>query len=299
MFIKRIILTAGIVTFSLLITCAQDKIITWKGDTIEGRVIRKGNKSIFFEKYEGSVRTTGSIDRLEVRELQMGEKAGSVPESNLPYHTLDLAVAAGPSYLVASTKDARTQAVQLGMTREQADSYYRQLKLGWSGSAQAHWYFLPGMGAGLHYRFFVSGASEWVTLDPQDGVNLYYGEMKEKMYVSYLAPSLKTVQRYGKEGKFIVSSAVSAGITFYRDEASILQNNVLLTGKAFGTSLEIGTDYLITDHLSMGLKIGLFSSKLRKVTMDNGTDQSTVELDKEKYENVSAADLSAVIRITL
>ncbi len=261
MVMNRFLLTACFVFILFTFSRAQATIITLKGDTIEG-------------------------------------KAGGF-DANLPYHTLDLSFSTGPSYLIASTKEAKEEAMQLGMTSEQADDYYRQLKLGWSGSAKAHWYFSPGLGIGLHYKGFVTGASDWITLDPHDGVNRYEGEMKETMYVSYVGPSCTMKRLTGKKGKYVFTSAASAGMTFYRDEATIIHSNLLLTGKAFGASLDAGLEYRLTNHLSLGLQAGLFASGLRKVTMDDGVNKTIIELDRKQYENVSFGDLSAVIRITL
>jgi hypothetical protein len=279
------------------IAYGQDKIITWNNDTIHCRIIKTGAKSITFEKLEGTVRTTGKIDRLKVQRLITSGPAGLEPESRLPANRMEFTLEAGPSYLVASTKDAKLAAISQGWTREQADSYYRQMKLGWSGSASAHWFVQPGMGAGLQYRIFVSGASEWVTLDPQDGVHLYYGQMKENLFLNYIGPSLKTVQSAGIDNRFRFTSSVSAGLLFYRDEASVLQSNVLVTGKAFGASFDLSGEYMITDHIALGIKTGIFTSRLKKITADDGTSRNTVELPKDQVENVSALDLSAGLRI--
>ena len=301
-FLQKIISMDRLKLFPLLFLLAisiangQDKIVTWNNDTIDCRIIKTGSKSIIFDRLEGSVRTTGKIDRLEVQRLIVSGQAGREPESQLPTHRIEFNVEAGPSYLVASTKDAKSAAVSQGWTQEQADSYYKKYKLGWSGSASAHWFLQPEMGVGLQYRIFSSGASEWVTLDPQDGVHLYYGQMKENLFLNYFGPSLKTVQSAGFDNRFRFTSSVSAGLLLYRDEVSVLQSNVLLTGKAFGATFDLSAEYMITSHVSVGVKTGIFASKLKKVTTDDGNSRNTVELPKEQYENVSALDLSAGLR---
>jgi hypothetical protein len=282
--------------FSVSFSYGQDKIITWNNDTIDCRIIKTGSKSIAFEKLEGSVRTTGKIDRLEVQRLIISGQAGREPQLQLTTHRVEFNVDAGPSYLVASTKDAKSAAVSQGWTQEQADSYYKKYKLGWSGSASAHWILQPEMGVGLQYRIFSSGASEWVTLDPQDGIHLYYGQMKENLFLNYFGPSLKTFQSAGVDNRFRFTSSVSAGLLLYRDEVSVLQSNVLLTGKTFGATFALSAEYLITNHVSVGVKTGIFASKLKKVTIDDGNSLNTVKLPKEQVENVSALDLSAGLR---
>jgi len=46
----------------------------------------------------------------------------------------------------------------------------------------------------------------------------------------------------------------------------------------------------------VGVKTGIFASKLKKVTIDDGNSRNTVKLPKEQVENVSALDLSAGLR---
>lgn len=273
---------------------AQDRIITWNNDTIECRVVSNGKKSVLFQRGEGKVE---KFDRLEVKGLILSGETGFEAAPKSPDHRLGFSIEGGPSYLIASTENAKSTAISQGWTQQQADRYYRQLKLGWSVTGCGHWYIEDGLGAGFNYRFFSSGASEWVTLDPQDGIHMYYGLMEETMYLHYFGPSMKTIQSAGGKHRIRFTSSASAGILLYRDEASVLQNGQLLTGKAFGATFDFSAEYMISHHVALGIKSGLFGSKLKKVTVDDGNSRTTVKLPKEQYENVSAIDLSAGLRI--
>jgi len=223
---KLSFLVVSLMLCSFTFSFAQDRIVTINNDTILCKIVRKGTHSITFRQNTGPVQTTGRIDRIEVKELIITETTDRLPEPGIPSQRLRLSLTGGLSYLLASTEDAKVTAMAQGWTQQQADSYYRQLKLGWSGSAGLHYLFDSGIGLGLNYRFFTSGADEWVTIDPQDGVNLYYGQMKENMYVSYAGPSLLTIQSSGNGDKLRITSAVSAGMMFYRNEASVIQNKL-------------------------------------------------------------------------
>jgi len=52
-------------------------------------------------------------------------------------------------------------------------------------------------------------------------------------------------------------------------------------------------------NIALGIHLGLFASKLKKATVDDGTTRTTIDLPKEQYENVSAIDLSAGLKIYL
>lgn len=291
-----------VLIFSLLVvvlTYGQDRIITVSGDTILCRVLRQGPSVVSFEQVQGESRTTSRIDRSQVSFIETGIYGPEPGDERLAEGRLDLSFSGGPSWLTASTKEAKAQAMQLGLTQAQADSYYRQLKFGWSGAANAHWMVAYGTGAGIQYRFFTTGAEEWATFDPQDGQNLWYGKMKETIYIQYAGPSMKTYAPLGRSRHLMVHSALSAGWMFYRNEVSALNSFSLVTGNNFGYSLEAGLDCFITPRIALGLKLSLFASKMKKVDIDDGVSKSTMELPKDQYENVSALDLLGGIRFIL
>ena len=86
-------------------------------------------------------------------------------------------------------------------------------------------------------------------------------------------------------------------MTTYRDEAEYLHGYYLLTGKNAGADLGIGLEYFLTSRISLGADLSAFYSSIRKITITDGSSTSTIELDKENYENLSRIDLSAGIRI--
>ena len=278
---------------------AQDRIITRSHDTIECRILRKTPGAIYFEQFHGGTPTTSRIARREV--LSVGDEGFFVDkvDDRIPFGNLDLSFSGGPSWLVADTKDAKTQAMQLGLTREQADDYYRQLKLGWSASASGHWFLSPGMGVGATWRLFISGAEVWATFDPQDGQTLLYGQMKERLLIQYAGPSLKTSTPLGGSKKLVLNSLVSAGMVFYRDEASSMHNYLLITGNNYGSAVETGLDYFITPKIALGAHLNLFVARLKRIEVNAGSGSTSVDLPKDQRENVSAFDFRAGLRIIL
>ncbi len=277
----------------------QDRIVTVSGDTIHGRILREGSGSVSLECYLGGVRSVSRIARREIRTIIRPGMVSEMTGGESAPGFLDFSFSGGPSYLVGSTDEAKSQVMKLGFTRAEADNYYRQLKLGWSASADVHLPVVSQLGAGVKYRFFTTSADEWATFDPQDGQNLYYGEMKETMYIHYAGPSVKSAVPAGRHRRMLISSALSAGWMFYRNEAHGLGSYYLVTGNSFGTSAETGLEYVLTRRIAIGMRFTLFASKMRKIEIDYGTGPSTLELPREQYENVSALDLLGGVRISL
>ena len=278
---------------------AQDRIITRSLDTLHCKIIRKTPGAVYFKQLQGGVPTTSRIARREI--LSIGNDGFVVDkvDERIPFGNFDLSFSGGPSWLVASTKDAKNQAMQLGVTRDKIDSYYRQLKLGWAASAGGHWFISPGMGVGATWRFFFSGAEIWSTFDPHDGQTLFYGQMKEKLLIQYAGPSLKASTPLGRSQRSVLNSVVSAGMVFYRDEALSMHNYLLITGNNFGSAVETSLETFLTPKIALGAHLSLFAAKLKKIKVDSGSNSYTIDLPKDQRENVSALDLRAGIRIIL
>jgi len=85
-------------------------------------------------------------------------------------------------------------------------------------------------------------------------------------------------------------------MAFYRDETSLLSLDMVATGNAFATTLDAGLEYFIFSHVSLGTQMSLFVSKLKKIAVSNGYNKTTVELDGDEQENMSALDFAGSIR---
>ena len=287
---------------------AQDRIITRSLDTLHCKIIRKTPGAVYFKHFQGGVPTTSRIARSEILSIGSDSFVVDKVDERIPFGNFDLSFSGGPSWLLASAKDAKNQALQLGITRDKIDSYYRQLKLGWAASAGGHWFISPGMGVGATWRFFFSGAEiwstfgpqeGWSTFDPQGGQTLFYGQMKEKLLIQYAGPSLKASTPLGRSQRSVLNSVVSAGMVFYRDEALSMHNYLLITGNNFGSAVETSLETFLTPKIALGAHLSLFAAKLKKIKVDSGSNSSTIDLPKDQKENVSALDLRAGVRIIL
>ncbi len=275
---------------------AQDRIVTWNNDTIPCTITNSGARYIRFTVYQNGIQTNGRLNRTEIKQIIQAEKAPVSLQAQPEFHRWRVALSGGLSYLTGDTDPARDGARQQGLTNEQADDYFQQLLLGWQSSAQVHFFLDSDLAFGLHYRFHTSQADVFATFDPQDGMNLYHGQMKETIYTHYIGPSVFGNHQLSANQKWWLNGSFSAGIAFYRDELSVLNSGMLLTGKAFGATLDMGLEYFVAPRVSVGLNLGLFVSNLTKVTMDDGYNQSSVKLEEEERQNLSSLDVSTGLR---
>jgi hypothetical protein len=299
---KKYLLIA-ILLFSLLsIGYSQDKIITMNNDTIDCKINKISRNTIFFDVTTKSVKSSGKLPLSSVLNYTISGKAtpeGLKAVNKDPFERLRLGMNGGPGYLLGSTKKAKDYLVSLGLTPDQVNSYYKDLKLGMNANADLTFLITPNFGAGIKYRFFDTSGSIEGFIDPQDGVHLFYTTYKEQIYVNYIGGMFFSQQFIGSRKSFKLNSACSFGLTTYRNEAGYLNGYYLLTGKNFGTDVSLGLEYFITSYFSVGVDLSAFYSSIRKVKLTDGTTTTTVDLDKEDYEDLSRLDISFGIRLYL
>lgn len=295
-------ITAALIFFLGLIPAAfsQDKIITINNDTIDCKINKVSRSTIWFELNTLGVKSSGEMPLNMVTGYFVAKETG--PEASKKtdsgsVHRFRFGLSGGAGYLIGSTQNAEDQMVSQGFTTEQAESYYNDMKLGVSAIADLYFLIPSNYGIGIKYKLFSNSSSTEGFIDPQDGVHLYYTTYKEKIYVNFAGASFFYQETIGSQKSFVLSSSLSFGLTTYRDEAEYLHGYYLLTGKNAGMDLGIGLEYFLTSRISLGADLSLFYSSIRKIKITDGATTSTIELDKENYENLSRIDLSAGIRI--
>jgi len=279
---------------------SQDKIITINYDTIDCKINKVSHNTIFFDLNNWGVKSSGKIPLNNVlnyivsgktdQEVQKSADTGSGKK-------VRFGLSGGAGYLTGSTQNAEDQMVSQGFTSDQAESYYNDMKLGISANADFYLLITPNYGVGIKYKFFYNSSSTEGFVDPQDGVHLYYTTYRETIYVNFVGASFFYQQFIGSKKTLVLNSALSLGLTTYRDEAEYLHGYYLLTGENVGADLNIGLEYFLTSRISLGVDLSAFYSSIRKVKITDGTSTSTVELEKENYENLSRIDLTTGIRI--
>lgn len=277
---------------------SQDRIITTQNDTINCKISKVTSSNIFFTLKTGNVLTKGKIDRNRV--LNYSSENTRIDDN------LDIAIkypsrwrlglSGGINYLTASSSEAETNLVQQGADKQAAKSYYNDLKLGQNIGADLHYMIAKTYGIGLVYKLYSNNSLMETFFDPHDGVNLIFGKIHEKIFVNYGGISFYSEQYMKANPRWKWSSYYSAGMSFYRDEAVIVNTPVLLTGKAFATNLDLGLEYFVFPRISAGINLSYFLSSLKKITLNDGNSTLTQDLDKKSYENISRVDLSVGIR---
>ena len=201
-----------------------------------------------------------------------------------------ISIDGGFGYLIASTKAAKAQMKSYEITDQEADRYYREIKLGEQAGASIHYMINPHVGIGFDYNIFttkgevmgfVTSGGEWAK---------YYGSFKEKIYTSFLGASFFQNQKL-KE-KWNLYGKLSVGLAFYRNESMMIIVPELITGNAPAIRGEYGISYSINPHISVNAGISYLFSTLSKIEVNDGTNTTEVKLEGDMKENLSRLSLS-------
>ncbi len=202
----------------------------------------------------------------------------------------------GLGYLLGSTGDAKKEMQDVIVDPGVIDDYYSDLKLGTQASADIHYFFYQNLAAGLTYSFFRTSARQNdVVFDPHDGVHHIVGNISETAFVNYIAPSLMAREFFGSDKKWALTSNFSVGYAFYRNEGSLLNQNLLMTGGNVAIQAGIGIEYSLSKNIAIGLDANAFYASLGEVKLNNGYQTITQDL-KDQRENLSRLNVSLGIR---
>ncbi len=214
-------------------------------------------------------------------------------KSERDYQKWKFGVSGGMSYMLGSTKDAKTSMMNMGIDSKMANNYYGDLVWGPMASVDAQYFFKPQLGAGVKYIFYSNSAQldENVSLPMNgDGVSLFYGPVKEHFYVNYVGPAFCSREFFGMQKKWALTSLFSVGYVHYRNEVVLPDLAMLMTGSTVGLHGAIGVEYNLTRNIALGLDLSYMYAVLSNVTLTNGKSTKKDDLE-DKKENLSRLDL--------
>jgi hypothetical protein len=196
----------------------------------------------------------------------------------------------GLGYLSGNTKTAKANMRNMGVSESDINQYFRDFKTGAMGSASLYYMLTRELGIGADYHLFTTRGEVRGYLDPGDGWTKYYGIFSDEVYTNFVGLSFLT--RENKRGKWGYYSKLSLGMALYRDEGSLINTPVLITGQSFAVSGELGLTYSLSRHLSLNLGLSYMVASLGKINSNNGTGDVEIKLDKDTRENLSRYNLS-------
>ncbi len=297
--------------------CAQDCIVLHSGDTLQCTIQKVGKKQVHFTVMQSGVTSKGKVEKADIRELRYrvnqtvhsedtftGIKEAeelSIQEDTISGNSrqselgnIRVSFNAGMGYLLGKTDVAEQSLQATGVAQQLSSDYYKQLKLGGQIKVSLLFYLWKDYWLGAMYSGFYTKA-EITTPMVMDDLNMYYGKLGEHYFINFAGVSFFSGGRYGKAKKIGLNSAGSIGPAFYRNETEILNEQVLITGTALATNLNLGLEYYLQPRLGLNFEVGAFLSTLKKMKVKTPVQSQKITLDEENYENMSHLDFSVGI----
>ena len=217
------------------------------------------------------------------------------------HHRWLIGIQAGRSNMLASTvKDERDMTYSLGITKQEAENYYKQLKRGWNFAGDIHYLFSDYFGLGVKYSLFTSSAADNFLITSRSFLPLFstsYLEMswRENLYIHYAGPSVIFRQRLAGSRKFLISPTFSAGFVYYHNELRTTFENVLAERETWGINPGLAFAYHITPRLMAGANGNFFYARLKKMNFHTADMSQTVFFGNDDYVNITRFDYSISI----
>ena len=290
----------------ILLTCfisaqgySQDWIKPINHDTLSCKITRVTKDAVYFGINTNGIQTSGKILKTNIAGYHIaGEEKLPFPGQEIipTYKRITLGLNGGYGYLLGSTTNAINSMTSVGFTRDQAESYYNDLKSGFNFAGELYYTLSSSYSIGLTDKFFTNSASATNALEDPNFMTIVYYSSSEKIYVNYTGLAVSFNQPFGKRARLRLNSSLSFGVTNYRDEAFYTNTYALITGICPGTDLNVGIEYRINDLVSLNAGVSSYISYLKKVKVTDGASTTKITLEKGNAENLSRLDLSAGIR---
>lgn len=187
---------------------------------------------------------------------------------------------------------------RLGIDRKGASpdilSYLNRTHLGFVMNAAGGYYFYKRWGCGIHYKYLLSKTSQETYMTLVDGSS-GFGEITDLIQDHFIGPSLllrsPSVSRHR-----VYLLELSCGYLSFSDKTRALQQVVSYRGNTIGLLFSTGIDFLISEHLVIGIEGTFLYGVLSKYSRVDEMGITVVRLEKPYKSNQCSVDLTLGFR---
>jgi hypothetical protein len=208
----------------------------------------------------------------------------SATSQDLPHFRLN--VKGGYSYFLQT--DPNEGGSQIFIHNDDYKKYEQQLKWGQNIEGNVHYLLNNGLGLGAKYRYLTTDASR---TDLLFDAGEHYGvvSIAEKNKIIFLAPSLIFARWLEPTGKFLGTGTLSVGYIYLESSGEVDNSSAMFYGDHIGFQIDLGVDYFLTRHISIGIGSGYFYGKIKEVNIN--LSQQKTKLPESAQPNLSNIQL--------
>ncbi|MDO3693755.1 hypothetical protein QVZ41_02695 [Wenyingzhuangia sp. chi5] len=169
------------------------------------------------------------------------------------------------------------------------------LKNGYGMSFAAYYNNIKNSGFGLKYKIMKYGGelgNAFISFD--DGRSTENGTLSIDANVNYFALSGRSDFRFGQKQKNNFYFEYSVGYASYNERSGI-NTKIKTTGGNIGYDFNFGYLRNINSSCEIGLNLGYFASNISQLTIDNGRETNTFNLEKSEALNLNNLNIGVVL----
>lgn len=289
---------ALVLFFPIFLVCnlvsAQDLIVTKSNDSIPCKITKVKKDNIYFVFRNNGEYQSTLIPLKDVESYKYDfYSENRIPKESLPgydpYTGFRFALSGGYSYDPGRLNSAIDPSLE---------GFYDNLKSGYHLETSVIYFVDRTFGFGVKYSLFkTSNSLDNVNFIDSIG-NVVTGTLASDISVSFIGGVFAT-RFMGKKAKNAFFINLGLGYLSYKDN-QILVDPFEFTGSAFGSVLEIGYDFAVSEDLAIGIQIGATAGRIRKLDVKSESVSETVELsDDERPGGSGRIDFSVGLRYNL
>ncbi|MGB3465414.1 MAG: hypothetical protein WBA74_09090 [Cyclobacteriaceae bacterium] len=266
---------------------AQDLVVTTAGDSINAEITKITDDHIYYAYYEGDKIVRVKSPKSEVASyLYIFYSKKRVIEYSFDLNNIKmrLSFSGGPSWATDGPPDS---------FNDFQKSYVRKVNSGWSYKLAADYFLKNRIGVGLQLERFLSveQINDVVFTDPDTDIS-ETGELSDDVGITYLGPSV--VYHFDtKQNNYTAFFSLGAGYVWYNNDFIRIEPRKA-TGNTIGLHVSASMDFILLDHLMMGVEVSASYANLNSYEIIDENGQKEVITDNN---DISRINLSVGIRI--
>ena len=295
-----------IVCFICTHSYSQDLIVTNVGDSISCKIIRQTATIIHYSYFKYNITTVKELSRKKIRSVIPGyyrdkqnlqEPAGEVQPDSLAGNPVEILLTAGDSFSLSDPAGIGQSRWQIGInggysyrlfrplisaTAYEA-RYIEKIKSGYSIGADVFYFPWKRVGFGLKYDIYRSTGERDI-------------RTKDNITIQFAGASV--AYRMGiVDHKTSLLTAFWAGYQPYKNIATHIGQEYTLRAKTMGWGISVGIDRAISRAVALSLSGSCFISSAYKLQRDHKGRTETVNLAREKFEDLSRAQITLGVKL--
>lgn len=264
-----------------------DLIVFTNGDSIYCKILKVKPIGITysFQSNRGEISSTAPMMQVLTysRNYNQMEIYESWPQDD--FSEVRLNIYGGYSYMTAEIDESFSPFYQ---------DYLKELKNGWSVGGDLCFFITRELGLGVKFNRFFSN-NFYGNVYMQNGTTTVFGDLSNKIRTTFIGPIFAGRLILNNSGHTFHYS-IGLGYLGYSNEGEMINQEFLQTGNTLGSTMDIGFDFAVREHILLGVKLSAISGKLSQIQEELNGRTTTYSLNADELVGLGSYDIAASLK---